>query len=268
MTVSELESCLGHSKPLIGMVHLLPLPGSPRYVGGLDRIEARALEDAQVLEEAGFDALLVENYGDAPFYPIRVPAETIAAMAAVCSRIRATVRIPLGVNVLRNDARAALAVAVAVGTRFIRVNVHTGVVAADQGLLSGEAHETLRLRQSLQTDVAIFADVAVKHSWPLGEPSLADWAADTVERGLADGVIVTGSRTGSRVSTADVRDVKRAVGNVPVLAGSGVTPANVASLLEIADGAIVGTSIKARGETAAPVHLSRARSLTEAAHGS
>src|SRR5687767_9268450 len=153
----------GHAKPLIGMVHLQPLPGSPGWRGSFSAVLERAIRDADILAEAGFDGIMVENFGDAPFLPGRVAPETIAAVAVVAASLRSQFELPLGVNVLRNDGAAALAIAAVVGARFIRVNVHTGAMLTDQGWIEGRAHETLRLRASLNAQIAICADVMVKH---------------------------------------------------------------------------------------------------------
>src|SRR5919197_1107984 len=148
------------ARTLIGMVHLQPLPGSPRWEGSMARVIDAALADAQALVEGGIDALLVENFGDAPFTAGRVDAATIAGVTAVAAEIRrAFAETPLGVNVLKNDARAALAVAAAVGGRFIRVNVHAGAVLADQGIVETDASHTLRGRRLLGVEALIFADV-------------------------------------------------------------------------------------------------------------
>src|SRR5213596_1467230 len=131
-------------RTIIGMVHLPPLPGSPRWDGAMARVVASALADARALIEGGVDALLVENFGDAPFTPGRVEPATVAAMSVVAAEVRtAFPRALLGLNVLKNDARAALAVAAAVGAEFIRVNVHAGAVLADQGIVQSDAYGTL-----------------------------------------------------------------------------------------------------------------------------
>ncbi|HHG84721.1 MAG TPA: phosphorybosylanthranilate isomerase, partial [Bacteroidetes bacterium] len=134
------------SKPLIACIHLLALPGAPLYKGDLQGIYDRALAETAIFVEQGVDALIVENFRDVPFYPNRVPTETIATMAAVCREIRNNCDIPLGINVLRNDADAALSVATAIGADFIRINVHNAAVLTDQGLVQGRAYDTLRKR--------------------------------------------------------------------------------------------------------------------------
>src|SRR5438128_12186990 len=184
------------ARTIIGMVHLPPLPGSPRWDGSMARVVESALADARALVEGGVDAVLVENFGDAPFTPGRVEPATVAAMSVVAAEVRkALPRTNLGVNVLKNDARAALAVAAAVGASFIRVNVHTGAVLADQGIIHSDAYGTLRDRRMLAADVAIFADVQAKHAVPLAPVEIEHEARDLVHRGLADAIVVTGKAT-------------------------------------------------------------------------
>ena len=253
-------------KPVLGMVHLRPLPGSPAG-GTLDDALERALADSQALIEAGFDGLIVENFGDAPFAKDRVPAATVAAMSIVCREIRREHNVPLGVNVLRNDAESALSIATVAGADFIRVNVHIGAVVADQGILEGKARETLLLRRALGSSVLLFADVRVKHSRPLGEPAaeraqdLVHEAKDAIERGRADALIVSGAATGSAADTGDVRRIKEKLPHAPVLVGSGVTADNLPEFWKICDGMIVGTSVKRGGNANAEVDPARARAF-------
>ena len=183
---------------LIGVIHLRPLPESPRYDGDLAAVVASAASDARALAEAGFDGVMVENFGDAPFVPGRVSPVTVAAMTACALAVRAAAPgLALGINVLRNDAEAALAIAVAASADLVRVNVHTGSRVTDQGLIEGRAHETLRLRRALGADrIALCCDVDVKHSAPLAARPIGEEAHDLAERGLADAVLVTGSGTG------------------------------------------------------------------------
>jgi len=267
----DLEDRFGSDQPLVGMVHLRPLPGAPRFAGDRDAVRDQALSDARVLVEGGFDAVLVENFGDAPFYPDEVPPHVVAEMTAVARGPASGVDCPLGVNVLRNDARAALSVAAAAGGAFVRVNVHAGARVTDQGLLEGCAHGTLRLRERVDADVVILADVGVKHSAPVAGRDVAADVADLVERGLADGLIVSGPATGEPADTADlgaVLDARDDVDpDVPVFVGSGVMADNVGPLLDSADGVIVGTALERGGETANPVDVDRVATLVEAARG-
>lgn len=244
---------------LIGMVHLLPLPGSPGYGGSRDHIYERALADARILQDAGFDAILVENYGDAPFVKNDAGRQVVAEMTAIITALQDEITIPIGVQVLRNDAESALAVAAATGARFIRINVHTGVMVTDQGLIEGRAAETLRYRRMIDArEVSILADVFVKHGTPLANTSLANAVRDTVERGLADAVIVSGSGTGEATDLEDVQ-IASAATAAPVFVGSGVRIETLAETYSLAHGVIVGTAIKAGRITVAPVDEAAAR---------
>lgn len=261
----RLTDLFRREKVLLGMVHLLPLPGSPRWGGSLQAVLEGALEDAKALEAGGMDGCLVENYGDAPFTPGAVDPATVAAMAAVVAELRRVTALPVGVNVLKNDARAALAVASATGAGFIRVNIHVGAVVADQGIIQGDAYGTLRYRRMLSADVKIFADVLAKHGAPLAPLDVEQEARDAAYRGLADALIVSGKGTGEPTDLARLRMVRQAVPDRPVLVGSGATPETVRRLLEVADGVIVGTSIKRDGKLANPVDPARVEALVRAA---
>lgn len=255
---------------LAGVVHLLPLPGAPRGSPGLQAVLSAALADAEAMAEGGLQHVIIENFGDAPFRATGVDAHVATMMTAVGLAIRA--RFPtlaLGVNVLRNDARSALAVAAACSAALVRVNVHVGATWTDQGLIQGEAHETLRYRRELGLDqgparVRILADVAVKHGQPAGEQDLGRLAADTALRGGADGLIVTGSATGARASLDEVRRAREAAPGVPVWVGSGVTPETLAEVRAHAQGAIVGTFLHGGAQLDRRVDPARVRALTQA----
>jgi membrane complex biogenesis BtpA family protein len=223
-----------------------------------------AVKDARAYERGGADALFIENFGDVPFTKGCVTPETIAAMAAAGRAIRQAVKLPIGFNVLRNDARAALALCAVCGGAFIRVNVHTGAMLTDQGLIEGNAYETLRYRQRVCPQVQILADVHVKHAVPLGNWTIEDAARDTVERGLADALIVSGAGTGLAADVADVERVRRTAPAAKVLLGSGVTVANVRDFLPVADGFIVGSSLKLGGKLSNNVDPKRVAALARA----
>jgi hypothetical protein len=265
-TARQAVRLFGSNPAIIGVLHLPALPGAPanRLHGAaiLDHVR----DETRQLVDVGFTALIVENFGDVPFHGERVPPETVAAMTRIVAEVmRAAPKATVGVNVLRNDAAAAVAIAAATGADFIRVNVHTGVYATDQGLLSGRAAETLRLRRSLSCGALILADVHVKHAQPLGQPDLAQAARDTAYRGLADALIVTGTATGAATSFADVRTTKQAVPDRPVLIGSGVTAATVREALAIADGIIIGSDLRRAGRAGAPLDPKRLHAFAKAA---
>lgn len=228
------------ARAVFGMIHLAPLPGAPLFAS-LDEVFEAALADARAIRDGGCDGFAIENYGDRPFTRGRVEAETVAAMTRVIAEVVREVRLPFGVNVLRNDAQSALAIAAATGAAFIRVNVHTGAAVTDQGIIEGDAYATLRKRTALASDVLIFADYLVKHATPMGEVS----AKDLRLRGLADALIVTGAETGAAADPSRLRSLREQV-DAPLLLGSGLTAENASSFAD-ADGAIVGTSLKRDG---------------------
>ncbi len=259
---------LWNSQPLIGVVHVPALPGAPRYCGDWRQVRAQALADVAAYVEGGADGILLENFHDAPFYPQRVPAETVAHLAALGALVRESTSLPLGVNVLRNDGLSALSIAHASGAQFIRVNVLAGARVADQGLLSAIAHDLLRLRRQLAADsILILADVDVKHSAPLAARPLEEEVAELRDRSGADGLIVTGPATGEPASEDDLRRVASAAGDCPVLVGSGITPENITALRGGCQGFIVGSWCKRSGVLAQPVDVERVAQLSRALRG-
>lgn len=252
---------------LIGMVHLAPLQGAP-LAQPWPRVLARARADARAWADGGADALLVENFGDRPFHPAEVPPITVAAMARAIAELRAEVDLPLGVNVLRNDAAAALALAAAFELAFVRVNVHAGVAVTDQGLLAGRADRTLRERAAWRAGgVALFADLRVKHARPLVERDLLDEARELRERALADALLLTGPATGRPADAAALASLRRALPGCPLLLASGVDPEQIAATRADAAGYVVGTFAKRDGRLGSPVDARRVRALARACAG-
>lgn len=256
---------------LVGMVHLRPLPGSPGWLGNPDATMAAILEraraDARALVAGGMDGLLVENFGDLPFVPGSVAPESCAAMALVVAAVmeEAGSAASVGVNVLRNDARTALAVAQVTGAAFIRVNVHTGTMFTDQGMLHGKAHRTLRTRAAGRIPVRICADVHVKHAAPPPGVEVEEAARDARERGLADVLIVSGPGTGRPVDRARLARVRAAVPGVPLWVGSGATTDTVGALLREADGVIAGSALNHGGRAGAGIDPGRVEAFVAAA---
>ncbi|HZU98640.1 MAG TPA: BtpA/SgcQ family protein [Planctomycetota bacterium] len=256
-------------KPLVGVVHLAPLPGSPRWkpVGGrgMGALIEDAVARARAFVDAGFDGLIVENYGDAPFFKGAVPAETIAALTlATRAVIDAAGKKPVGVNVLRNDARAALGIAAATGARFVRVNVLSGVAATDQGIVEGDAASVVRAREALAPEVGIWADVHVKHARPLDTDDIRRAAENARERGLADVLLVSGDATGHAPDEAKIRRAREGAARAPLLLGSGLTAEACPRLAPLIDGAVVASSVLEEGRAGNKVVPARARALVEA----
>lgn len=255
-------------KALIGVIHLPALPGAPGSARTLPELREGVARDASALAAAGFDAVLIENFGDAPFLKGPVGPETVACMTVLAEVARAESGLPLGVNVLRNDAVSALAVAVATSARFIRVNVLVGARVTDQGIIEGVAAELLRARRAYGAqDVKIIADVDVKHSAPLGESSLTrtlDEARDAVHRALADALVVTGSHTGGAPDETQLAALREALPHTPLWIGSGAREDTLPAWLQRADAVIVGSALRADGRAGGPIDAARAASFARA----
>jgi uncharacterized protein len=261
---------------LIGVIHLPALPGSPLSALSMAQICSIAAEDAKRLQGVGFDAIVVENFGDAPFFRGASPAITVSAMTAAALAVRAAApNVVLCINVLRNDAASALAIAGVCDADAIRVNIHVGARVTDQGVIESDAAHTLRLRAALglapaiatqdrddatlkrsarrRGGVHIWADVDVKHSSALGAVGpgdghgLAQEVEDVLHRGLASAVVVTGEGTGKGVSIAKLRVVAAASKGFPVLIGSGASAATLSTLMQHAGGVIVGSALRKGG---------------------
>lgn len=262
---------------LVGAVHLSPLPGSPLWEAagrpGIEAIVSAALRDAERYLAAGCAGLIVENFGDAPFFK-RAPLEAVTCLTrcarAIVELAQAAGGVPVGVNVLRNDGAAAIACALAAGARFVRVNVLSGAAVTDQGVIESQAADLLRLRAHLGAGpsgahpIAILADVHVKHAQPLAGGALADAARDTALRGLADGLIVSGVATGAAPDPARLAEVRAALPDTPLWLGSGLTHHNCATLVPLLDGAIAGSAAEEEGRAGNPVDPARASALVAA----
>jgi uncharacterized protein len=251
---------------IVGVIHLPPLPGSARgpsarqMVAILDAVR----RDAAAWASGGANALIVENFGDVPFHKGAVGPETISAMTLAVSLAGAESGLPVGVNVLRNDVEAAVAIAALTGGRFVRANVYAGAAVTDQGLIEGRADAVQALIRRLDAPISVWADVDVKHAAPLAARPISELAEDAVERGLAAAVIVSGAGTGRPTDPADLRVVRAVLPGTPIYVGSGATEATLPSLLAVADGAIVGTAAKVDGIIGNHVDPNRVRALVAA----
>lgn len=260
------EEIFGTSKPVIGVIHLLPLPGSPNWDGQMEPMLLRAEQEASSLASGGAHGIIIENFFDSPFTKNHVDTATACAMTLAAKRVMTVCQLPIGINVLRNDGMTALAVATAVGAKFIRVNVFTGAMLTDQGMIEGQAHELLNYRRHLSSkSIKIFADVMVKHASPVTPlADIGQMAKEAAYRGHADALIVSGIATGSAPALTSITSVREAVSDRPLLIGSGADRQNAASLLASADGVIVASSLKRQGKIENPIDVERVRSFVNA----
>lgn len=253
---------------LIGMIHLQPLPGSPRARLSVDEICARAAQEARLLARAGFDALMIENMHDTPYINAPHPPETVAVMTAAALAVRQAVPdLPLGVQVLSLGGREALGIALAAGGSFIRVENFVFAHVADEGLMpTAQAGDLLRARRTMGAEsIRIFADIQKKHaSHAITADMTVGELAKAAEFSGAEAVIVTGLSTGEPASLDDLRAVRQAT-RLPVLVGSGVTPQNIAEVFRWADSVIVGSFYKKDGRWFNPPDPQRAAELVKAA---
>ena len=264
---NALRELFSVSKPIIGMVHSQPLPGSPRYKHySLREVYRFGVEEALRLKEGGVDGLLLENAGDIPFSrPQDIGHETIASMSVLGHLIREATHLPLGIITVANAALPSIAIAHSCGAQFVRVNQWVNAYIANEGLVEGEAGRALRYRSWIGADnVRIFADVHVKHGSHaiVSDRPLAEQARDA-EFYDADVLIATGYRTGDVTTVEEVAGISNYV-SLPVLVGSGLSVANCRELLTVADGAIIGSSIKVDGKMHSPVSVGKVQELMSA----
>ncbi len=247
---------------LVGMVHLLPLPGSPRWGGSMQDVLDAAHRDAEALLDGGCDALMVENMGDVPYLRGRLDPETVAAATRAVALVSA-LGAPTGLQLLAGCNRDALGVACAAGATFLRAEAFAYAHVADEGWLDASAGELLRARRALGVEVAVWADVKKKHAAHAvtGDLDLEEAARGTAFCG-ADVLVVTGARTGAPTAVGDVELARRA--GLPVAVGSGVTPEDAGALAREAAALIVGSSLKHDGDWRRAVDPERVRAVRAA----
>lgn len=263
--MSWLTATFGVAKPVIGMIHLPPLPGTALYddAAGMAGIVASARRDAAALQAGGIDAVLFGNEGDRP-YRTRVGPETVAAMAATVAAVASDLAVPFGVDVLW-DPRATLAVAKATDARFAR-EVFTGTFGGDLGLWDTAAGEVFQYRRAIGAEgVRLLFTINAEFAAPIAPRPLAAVARSVVFSSLPDALCVSGPITGSPAPLEELRAAKEAAGNTPVFANTGVRRETIADVLAIADGCIVGTALKVDGITWNPVEQARVQGLMAAA---
>jgi membrane complex biogenesis BtpA family protein len=263
MAVS-LERMFDTTKPVIAMVHFPALPGRPRHdrAGGRAHLIDVVGRDLEVLQDAGVDGVLFCNEADIP-YQLSVGPEIPAAMAAVIGELRPSIRVPFGVNILW-DAQASLALARATGASFIR-EVLTGVYESDLGLIAPALGELAGYQAAIgAADVALFDNITPEFSSSIGSRTVAERARSATFLGV-DAILVSGPQAGVPMNISDLRSAKQAAPEIPVFANTGVQADRLAEILPVADGVIVGTSLKVDGITWNPVDPARARRFTETA---
>jgi len=249
---------------VVGMVHLKALPGSPAWGGSMQEVIDAALLDATALVKGGVDGMIIENFWDSPFPRGASQPITISAMTACVQEIRRAVSVPLGVNVLRNDGVGALSIAAAAGAQFIRVNVLSYAMVTDQGIIQGCANEVARARRVTVQPAEILADVMVKHSVPIGAMDIVTAARDTIFRGGADALIISGTETGAPIDVEDLAKVRAALPEVPLVSGSGVTIENLGRAARWLNLIVVGTHFKEEGRVERPVDRRRVAAFVDA----
>ncbi len=251
-----------HPKAVIGMVHLLPLPGTPAFNDDLDKVRQQAIDDALTIEKSGFTAIMIENMGDVP-YKVNMELEQITAMAVIAGAIRSATSVPLGIDCAFSDYRAALAIAKAVGAAFVRIPVFVDTVIFADGIVYPCARDALAYRKKIDVeDIQILADIQVKHTYMVNGRITLEDSAKMAEANGADAIVVTGTLTGVAASNDDLMRIKALV-NIPVYVGSGVNQENIHEQLSIVDGLIVGSSIKPGGVVKEPVDKSLAKALID-----
>jgi membrane complex biogenesis BtpA family protein len=261
--MTSLAHIFNVSKPIVAMLHLPGLPGRPLHdvAGGSEAILASVARDLDVLQDAGVDGVLFCNEKDYP-YQLKVGTEVAAAMAATVGRLRDRISVPFGVNLLW-DPMASLAVARATGARFIR-EVLTGVYESDLGIISPDIGDIASYRTAIgASDVALFDNISPEFSSPLGTRSVADRARGAAFMGM-DAILISGWAAGSPMAMADLVAAKEAAPETPIVANTGVRADRIAEIMKVADGAIVGTSLKVDGITWNPVDPVRVKALMDA----
>ena len=252
-------------KPAIGMIHLRPLPGSAGYgAGGRGPALEQALEDGRLLDAAGVDAILLQNTGDLPALSDGGP-ETIAYMTAIGTLLRQELKTPFGVNIIANGTESALAVAAAIGARFVRIKVYVGAVVGVGGIIQGSAQRAQDFMGRIDArQIEIAADVYDRTSRPLVDTPVEDVAHFASFQGAANALVVTGRSVDE--SLEHLRRVKAVVNSVPIYAGGGTTTANIHQFLAVCDGVIVGNAVKTGPEFQGRVDHDRLMAYMEAVH--
>lgn len=253
------QKVFGNTKPIIGMVHLKPLPGSPNYGGNMEEIYEAAVADLNALVEGGANAIIVENFGDIP-YSTSNDLITYTAFTNIATRLREKCDLPMGVNIQFNNYEAEWAIAYSCGFDFIRVEVFAEHRKGPNGECTPCGPALMRLKGRYPKDIALLADVHVKHTFAVVDQPL-DFTVESIIEGGADALICTGITTGKSPSVEDVMVMKKIAGNIPVIVGSGVNDKTVKDYIAISDGAIIGSNFKKDGKVLNPIDKARVEKL-------
>ena len=251
-------------KQVYGMVHVGALPGTPRYQGSMSAIITKAVYEAELLLNSGFNGIILENMHDLPYLNRQLGAEIIAGMTTVCGAVRSITDCEIGIQVLAGANKAALAIASVCELDFIRAEGYIFSQISDEGMMNGDAGELQRYRRLIGAEeVRIYCDIKKKHSAHAitADIDIAEMAK-AAEFFLADGVIVTGISTGSPADKAELESVGKAV-NCPVMIGSGLTFANMEKYWDLADGFIIGSYLKIDGLWSNDLDAERCRLLMD-----
>lgn len=257
---------LQDKKPLIGMVHCLPLLGTPGYTNNVEEIIKRAVQDAKTLEEAGMHAIIVENMGDGPLGET-LGFEQQINLAAVAAVVKQHVNVPVGIDAAFNDYKASLAIAKTIGCEFVRIPVFVDTVVNHLGIIEPCAKDALYYRKQIGAeDVKIFADIQVKYTRMLLKDVPIEESALIAQSMGADAIIVTGTGSGFASPIEVIDTVKKHV-KIPVIAGSGIDTQNVSTQMNIVDGAIIGSSLKENKDLSKPIKRELVDDLLKAYRG-
>lgn len=242
------------SKPLIAMIHLPPIRQTP-----MAELIGYALSELRKIEEAGFDAIMVENFQDTPFHKDTIPEELIIKLSVVMHRIKEETDLPVGLNLLRNACVQAMRMASALNLDFIRCNIWESAYTTDQGLIEAAAYDVMQCKQAMGSEVLVLADIFVKHATPMADFTVIEAAENALERGKADMIILSGRGTGQETDISRIVELNKH-GIFPLI-GSGLTYENLCDYYPLISGALVGSSIKIEGIVTNPIDIDRASNL-------
>jgi membrane complex biogenesis BtpA family protein len=249
------ERVFGNTKPIIGMVHLKPLPSSPDYAGSIEEIYRAAEADLKALIAGGANAVIIENFGDIPYAPHN-DLIAVTAISSIATRLRALTDMPMGINIQFNDYPAEWAVAYCTNMDFIRVECFAESRVGPNGEFRACGPDLMRLKGRFPKDIALLCDVQVKHTFPLVDQPV-DFTIESIVEGGGDALICTGITTGKSPDISDVEEMKRMSDGLPVIVGSGVNARTIRDFMKVADGAIIGSSFKKDGKVLNPIEEKR-----------